>query len=90
MHIVIFGAGALGSYFGTRWEKAGAKVTYLVREGRYQQLREHHMHIQSVKGNDTIQEPQITTDPQQISHADILVIALKGYHLEQSQVLNLV
>ncbi|WP_058306752.1 ketopantoate reductase family protein [Gracilibacillus massiliensis] len=82
MNIAIIGAGALGSYFGARWIKAGANVQFIVREKRANQLREHGLKIESVLGNDVIDNPDIVTDPSKARVADIIVIAVKGYHVD--------
>lgn len=82
MHIVVLGAGALGGYFGSRWEEAGADVTFLVREKRAKQLHEQGMKISSTQGNHSISDPRVTTDVHDIEHADLVFVSVKGYHLE--------
>ncbi|SHM95437.1 ketopantoate reductase family protein [Gracilibacillus kekensis] len=81
MNIAIIGAGALGSYFGARWIKAGANVQFIVREKRAAQLKKYGLKINSVHGNDLIESPDLVTDPASANAADIIVIAVKGYHL---------
>jgi 2-dehydropantoate 2-reductase len=82
MQIVVIGAGALGVYYGSRFEEAGAGVTFLVRKKRAEQIREHGLHVESTKGNYTIKEPKIITDPDEIKSADLVFVSVKGYHLE--------
>lgn len=82
MHIVILGAGALGGYFGSRWEEAGADVTFLVREKRAAQLRKNGMGIHSGFGDYTITDPAIVTDAREIDHPDLVLVSVKGYNLE--------
>ncbi|MFD2655427.1 ketopantoate reductase family protein [Gracilibacillus thailandensis] len=82
MNISIVGAGALGSYFGVRWSKAGANVQFIVREKRAAQLQDNGLKINSMNGDDQIENPVIVTDPTQAAPADIIVVSVKGYHLE--------
>lgn len=82
MHIVIIGAGALGAYFGARFEEAGADVTFLVREKRAEQIRKHGIHINSPLGDYTIQNPKIITDAAAVESVDLAFVSVKGYHLQ--------
>ncbi|WP_347861363.1 ketopantoate reductase family protein [Salimicrobium sp. PL1-032A] len=82
MKIVIIGAGALGAYFGTRWHDAGHEVINLVREGRAEQLREHGLKINSAVEDTEWTNPNVTEDPSTIENPDLVVLAVKGYHLD--------
>src|SRR5699024_7832431 len=84
MHIVVLGAGALGVYYGTRLQEAGAKVTYVVRVGRAQQIKKHHVSISSPLGD--IGNPQVdyTTDIEKVDAPDIILLGVKGYHLKEA------
>ncbi|RFA35047.1 2-dehydropantoate 2-reductase [Virgibacillus dokdonensis] len=81
MHIVVLGAGALGAYFGLRFQEAGAKVTFLVREKRANQLERYGLAIQSPHGNICTKEINWETDPSAIPSADVILVSVKGYHL---------
>ncbi|MCC2252012.1 MAG: ketopantoate reductase family protein [Bacillota bacterium] len=82
MHIVVLGAGALGGYFGLRFQEAGAKVTFLVREQRAIQLKEQGAVIHSIHGDYETHDATIVTDPQQIEGPEVVLISVKGYHLQ--------
>jgi 2-dehydropantoate 2-reductase len=81
MNITVVGAGAVGGYFGGRFAESGLPVTFLVREGRANQLRQTGLKIQSPYGVVTLQ-PNLATDPQQIELCDLVLLAVKNYHLE--------
>ncbi|UOQ43859.1 ketopantoate reductase family protein [Halobacillus salinarum] len=82
MKIVVLGAGALGAYFGTRWSEAGHEVVNLVREGRAEQLRQHGMKLHSEMGDYEMPgTPVIAESPDEIEEADLVFLAVKGYHL---------
>ncbi|MDY0406957.1 ketopantoate reductase family protein [Virgibacillus sp. 179-BFC.A HS] len=81
MHIAVIGAGALGLYYGGRFQEAGAKVTFLVREKRAEQINENGLHIKSTKGDYTIENVEITTKAEEIADPDLVLLSVKGYHL---------
>ncbi|RBW69304.1 ketopantoate reductase family protein [Bacillus taeanensis] len=83
MNITVVGAGAVGGYFGARLQEAGAHVTFLVRERRYHELKKHGLHITSVNGDYTLVDIETVMDSNDISSCDLVLVAVKGYHLEE-------
>ncbi|EPZ52669.1 ketopantoate reductase family protein [Alicyclobacillus acidoterrestris] len=83
MNIVVLGAGAVGGYFGGRLAAAGTKVTFLVRERRYQQLKATGLHVQSTHGDFDI-APTLAVSPDDIDHPDVLIVAVKNYNLNDA------
>ncbi|MFF2289248.1 ketopantoate reductase family protein [Peribacillus butanolivorans] len=82
LNIVIIGAGALGSYFGGRLQQAGQHVQYLVRKKRAQQLKENGLRITSPHGNYAFNELHIIEDVKKIEQVDLVILAVKGQHLQ--------
>ncbi|SFE04082.1 ketopantoate reductase [Lentibacillus persicus] len=82
MNIVILGAGALGVYFGGRWLESGAEVSFLVREKRAAQIEANGLKINSTHGDYELKNPHITTEPDKIESPDIVLVGVKGFHLE--------
>ncbi|ARI78389.1 ketopantoate reductase family protein [Halobacillus mangrovi] len=81
MKIVVLGAGALGAYFGGRWQEAGHEVVNLVRDGRAEQIQKHGLQLHSEMGDYLVPEPKIATSPEEIEDPDLVFLAVKGYHL---------
>lgn len=81
MNIVILGAGALGAYFGARWEEVGQQVTYLVRSGRAKHLKEKGITLNSVQGDYQVKNPSVIENPHEVDSVDLVVLAVKGQHL---------
>lgn len=81
MNIVVVGAGAVGGYFGVRLARAGANVTFLVRESRRQQILENGLVLHSVQGDDRLDRVQLTTDASTIESPDLVILSVKNYHL---------
>lgn len=81
MHTVIFGAGAVGGYFGGKLADAGYPVTFLVREKRFEQLKKRHLRVLSYHGDFTI-TPNLAVNTEEIEQPDLVILALKNYHLD--------
>ncbi|MFF2500792.1 ketopantoate reductase family protein [Peribacillus sp. NPDC058076] len=82
LNIVIIGAGALGSYFGGRLQQAGQDVQYLVRKNRAKQLKENGICITSPHGNYQFNDLHITENVNDIEKVDLVILAVKGQHLQ--------
>jgi len=82
MNIVVFGAGALGGYFGGRLLEVGQNVSFFVREKRAAQLKKEGLKISSPEGDFESKDITIYTSPEQIENADLIILTVKGYHLD--------
>ena len=82
MNIVVIGAGALGVYFGGRLLEVGQNVSFFVREKRGEQLKNEGLKISSPEGDFESRDVSIYTSPEQISNADLIILSVKGYHLD--------
>ncbi|MBM7649113.1 2-dehydropantoate 2-reductase [Bacillus ectoiniformans] len=81
MNILVYGAGALGAYFGLRFQEAGHSVQYLVREKRASLLDQHGLHIQSVKGDYQAAQVSYIRSAEEAKNIDLVILAVKGHHL---------
>ncbi len=85
MRILIVGAGATGGFYGGKLALAGRDVTFLLRDRRAQQIREHGLQILPHRGDPITVHPKILTaadlrsNPQ---HFDLIIISTKAYQLE--------
>ncbi|MDM5331578.1 2-dehydropantoate 2-reductase [Neobacillus sp. CF12] len=83
MNILVQGAGALGAYFGGRLLEAGQNVSFFVREKRAAQLTNEGLKINSPEGNFESKEVTIFTSAEKVKNIDLVILAVKGYHLDQ-------
>jgi 2-dehydropantoate 2-reductase len=81
MNILVHGAGALGSYFGGRMLEAGLNVSFFVREKRAAQLTKEGLKINSPEGNFERKDVTVFTFPEAVTDIDLVILAVKGYHL---------
>jgi 2-dehydropantoate 2-reductase len=80
MKVVVLGAGALGSILAGHLARAGEDVTLIARGVRAEYLRENGITITGVAEFNT--PCSITTDPQGLSEADVLIVAVKTHDME--------
>lgn len=82
MNILVQGAGALGAYFGGRMLEAGLNVSFFVREKRAAQIKKEGLKLNSPEGNFESKEVTVYTAPEQVENVDLIILAVKGYHLD--------
>ncbi len=85
MRVLIVGAGATGGFYGGMLFKAGRDVTFLLREGRAQQIREAGLQILTHTGDQlTVHPPCLTAEDLYRPHQpfDLIVVSTKSYQLE--------
>lgn len=82
MKILIVGAGAIGGYFGGRLLEMEANVTFLVREKRQKQLKEHGLVVTSIHGDLHVPDPQTIVSGSRPEPYDVILVSTKSYHLD--------
>ena len=81
MRIAVFGAGAVGGYFGGRLAVSGHDVTFIARGTTLAALRERGLIVGSVNGDFTVHPAQATDDPSAIGHVDAVIVAVKAWQV---------
>lgn len=81
MRVTVLGAGAVGGYFGARLAARGVPVTFWVRPARADALRERGLVVQSPYGDLRIAAPRVVTDVRFLEASDVMLVAVKNYHL---------
>lgn len=83
MKILMLGAGGTGGYFGMRWIKAGADLTFLVRPKRQSQLQTNGLVVQTPQETLTHAVQTVTLDTLSEPY-DLVVLSPKSYDLESA------
>lgn len=73
----IIGSGAVGGLYGAKLQKAGHKVSFLLRSD-YQHVIEKGLIIESVDGDFTLPEVDAYNDVKKMPIPDVIVVALKA------------
>jgi 2-dehydropantoate 2-reductase len=84
MKILVVGAGGVGGFYGAWLLKAGRDVTFLVRAGRAEQLRERGLEVSGPGGEFTLPNPATVLAADLREHYDLIVLSCKAWDLESS------
>lgn len=76
--IAVLGAGSIGCYVGGAWSAAGLDVTLIGRERFAKAITEHGLTLSDHCGWQETIRPQFVTDPEVMSDAGTIVVAVKG------------
>lgn len=83
MNILILGAGGIGGYFGAHLIRAGANVTYLLREQRKARIDAQGLRVETPQGAFVVQPRSITAKDVQPKY-DLIMLAPKSYDLDDA------
>ena len=84
MKICIYGAGAIGGYFGGRMLQAGRDVTFLVRPKRAAELASAGLVIKSPNGDATLKNPPTVQADKIVDKFDVVLLSCKAVDLEDA------
>jgi len=86
MRIAVFGAGAVGGYFGGRLAQAGQDVVFIARGDHLNAIRESGLSIESLAG-DVIAHPRLVTDdPAEVGPVDAVLLGVKAWQVPEAAV----
>lgn len=81
MRIAIYGAGAVGGYFGGRLAQAGQEVVFISRGPTLQALQSQGLRVDSLAGDFVVQPVQATDDPTTVEPVDLILVAVKAWQV---------
>ena len=84
MRIAIFGAGAVGGYFGGRLAQAGEDVVFIARGEHLQAMRAHGLRVDSINGDFVLQSVNATDDPAQAGSVDVILVCVKAWQMTEA------
>ncbi len=84
MRIAVMGAGGVGAYFGGRLAQAGEDVIFIARGDHLRAIREHGLHVESVKGDFVIQPAQAADDPAGVGKVDMVIAGVKAWQVPEA------
>lgn len=83
MKILVVGAGALGGYFGARLYEANQDVTFLLRPGRIEQLKNTQgLHVKSPYGDMHLTDIKYLRAEEIKNTYDLIIVSCKAYSLQ--------
>lgn len=81
MRIAVFGAGAVGGYFGGRLAQAGEDVVFIARGAHLRAMQRHGLRVDSIEGDFTIDPVQATGVPADVGPVDAVLVAVKAWQV---------
>ncbi len=84
MRIAIFGAGAVGGYFGGRLAEAGEEVVWFSRGAMLDALRTQGLAVESLKGDFTLPPQRATDRPEEVGPVDAVLLAVKTWQVPEA------
>ena len=86
MKIAVFGAGAVGGYFGGRLAQSGEDVIFIARGKHLQAMKNNGLKIDSINGDFIVQPVQATDNPEDVGIVDMVLVAVKAWQVSDAAV----
>ena len=84
MRIAVFGAGAVGGYFGGRLARAGHSVAFLARGAHLDALRRDGLRVESIDGDFTVRPVEVTAEPRAVGPVDAVLVCVKAWQVRET------
>jgi 2-dehydropantoate 2-reductase len=84
LRIVVFGAGAVGGYFGGRLAEVGEDVRFIARGRHLAAIRDGGLRVSSIEGDFLIQPAAVTGEPAAAGPADVVLVAVKAWQVPEA------
>ncbi|WP_405251065.1 ketopantoate reductase family protein [Dokdonia sp. Asnod3-C12] len=84
MHILIYGAGGVGGFFGGKLALAGNKVTMIARGEHLRAIQENGIEVKSITGDFKATPYLATDDLSKIETPDLVIFGVKSYQIESA------
>ena len=82
MRIAIYGAGAVGGYFGARLAQGGEEVVFVARGRQLAALRSGGLAVESINGDVRLESVTATDDPADFGEVDAVLVTTKTWQVE--------
>jgi 2-dehydropantoate 2-reductase len=86
VRVAVFGAGAVGGYFGGRLAQGDHDVVFIARDLNLAALRRQGLRVQSVQGDFEIFPCQATDDPREVGPVDFVLVGVKAWQVPAAAV----
>jgi 2-dehydropantoate 2-reductase len=84
MRIAVFGAGAVGGYFGGRLAQAGLDVSFIARGEHLQAIKNYGLRIESICGDFSVLPIAATDDPATVGKVDVVLLGVKAWQVQEA------
>ena len=84
MRIAVFGAGAVGGYFGGRLAQAGLDVAFIVRGKHLQAIKKNGLMVESICGDFSVHPKAATDEPTEVGEVDAVLLGVKAWQVKEA------
>jgi 2-dehydropantoate 2-reductase len=84
MRIAVFGAGAVGGYFGGRLSQAGEDVVLIARGDHLEAMQTRGLRVDSIEGDFIVDPVQATDEPHDVGVVDAILVTVKAWQVPQA------
>jgi len=84
MHIVVFGAGGVGGYFGGRLAQSGQDVTFIARGQHLEAMLRDGLVVSSIKGDFVVRPVSATDDTTRVTDVDAVLVCVKAWDISKA------
>ena len=84
MRIAVYGAGAVGGYFGGRLAQAGEDVTFIARGAHLRAMESDGLQVKSIAGDFAVAPARVTDDPASVGVADVVLVGVKAWQIAEA------
>lgn len=82
MRVTVFGAGALGGYFGARLQVQGHEVVFVARGAHLEAMQREGLRVESPAGDIHLPDVRAVADPRDAGEAQLILFMVKNYDVE--------
>jgi len=86
MKIAVFGAGAVGGYFGGRLVQSEEEVIFITRGKHLQAMKNDGLKIDSINGDFIVQPVQATDKPEDVGTVDMVLVTVKAWQVSDAAI----
>jgi 2-dehydropantoate 2-reductase len=84
MKVCIYGAGAVGGYFGGRLAQTGHDVTFIARGRHLDAIVADGLNVRSIYGDFTIRPAAATDRPDQVDTVDVVLCCVQSFQVQRA------
>jgi 2-dehydropantoate 2-reductase len=83
MHIVVYGTGGVGGYFGARLAQAGNNLTFIARGKHLGAIKKNGLQLKSDKGDYLVFPAKATSNISEVDNIDLILICVKTWQVAE-------
>jgi 2-dehydropantoate 2-reductase len=84
MRIAVYGAGAVGGYFGGRLAASGEEVIFIARGAHLLAMQSEGLRVDSINGDFTVYPVEASDDPTRVGEVEAVLLGVKAWQVSEA------